>query len=418
MMFALIDCNNFYASCERLFRPDLMHVPIVVLSNNDGCVIARSNEAKALGIKMGEPYFQIKMMARKHCIKTFSSNYTLYGDLSMRVMSVIEESWDAMEIYSIDEAFLDLSTLPEKDHTAFCLKLQAKILKFTGIPTSIGIGTSKTLAKAANFIAKRKLKIPVFNIAGESHWLGQIEIGDVWGIGRQWAKKLNAQGIKTAADLASCNPHHIKKQFNVVMMRTVMELNGIPCGGLEVPETRQSIISSRSFGKMLTEFDTLAMSVSSHATRAAERARGQGLVARRIHVFVRSNPFRADLKQYARSMEYKLVNPTSDSRVITAVAKRCLKKLFMSGIHYKKAGVMLLDLIPENFRQQDIFNPVSEKEIEHGAQLMQVFDRINARFGSRTVRLAAEGYDNAWKMRAQMCSPAYTTRWSELPLVK
>lgn len=417
-MFALIDCNNFYASCERLFRPDLKNVPIVVLSNNDGCVIARSNEAKALGIKMGEPFFQIKALSRKHNIQAFSSNYTLYGDLSARVMSVIEESWDAMEIYSIDEAFLDLSTLPEKDHTAFCQSLQQKILRFTGIPVSIGIGPSKTLAKAANYIAKRKLQIPVFNITNNNYWLQQMDVGDVWGIGRQWTRKLSAQGIKTAADLALQNTHHIKKQFNVVMMRTVMELNGIPCGGLEEPADRKSIISSRSFGKMLTEFDTLAESVSAHAARSAERAREQGLVAQRVHVFVRSNPFREDLKQYANHMEYKLVNPTSDSRIITAVAKRCLARLFRPGIHYKKSGVMLLDLIPANFTQQDIFNPLSDRESEHSAQLMRVFDRINTRFGSQTMYLAAVGHDHSWKMRSQMRSPAYTTRWSELPQVK
>ena len=416
-MFALIDCNNFYASCERLFRPDLRHTQIVVLSNNDGCVIARSNEAKELGIKMGEPFFQIKALIKKHHIEAFSSNYTLYGDLSQRVMTTIEQSWPDVEIYSIDEAFLDISSLPKKDHDFFCLQLQQKILRCTGIPTSIGIGPSKTLAKAANFIAKRKLKTPVFNISEERCWLAQIEVGDIWGIGRQWAAKLIGQGIKTAADLSSLNPHQIKKQYNVVLMRTVMELKGIPCSGLEDAQAKQSIMSSKSFGQMQTGFSDLAQAISSHAARACEKARHQGLVAKRVYVFVRSNPFREDLKQYVKSIEYRMVNPSNDTRIITQVAKRCLKKLYKNGIYYKKVGVMLEDLIPSNPRQHDMFNPISEETVKQSEQLMSVFDKINARFGRHSVRLAAEGYSEMWKMRSEMRSPCYTTRWSELPIV-
>jgi DNA polymerase V len=417
-MFALVDCNNFYASCERLFRPDLKQVPIVVLSNNDGCVIARSNEAKDLGIKMGEPFFQIKQLVRTHKVHAFSSNYTLYGDLSQRVMSVIEEEWPEVEIYSIDEAFLDLSSLPQSQHTEFCTRLQKKILLCTGIPTSVGIGPSKTLAKAANFIAKKKLKTPVFNITQERLWLSQLDVGDVWGIGHKWAAKLINQGINTAADLASVNPHFMKKNFNVVMMRTIMELKGTPCSGLEEAEAKQSIMSSKSFGQMQTQFGALANAVSSHAARGCEKARAQDLVAGRVYVFVRSNVFREDLKQYAKCMEYRLVNPTADTRIITHLAKRCLRKLFKPGIYYKKVGVMLEDLRPNNPRQHDIFNPLSDQELEHSDRLMTVFDKINARFGSHTMRLAAEGYGTTWKMRAELCSPCYTTRWSELPVVR
>lgn len=417
-MFALIDCNNFYASCERLFRPDLMYKPIVVLSNNDGCVIARSSEAKDLGIKMGEPYFQIKALVKQHQVVTFSSNYTLYGDLSQRVMTVIEESWPEVEIYSIDEAFLELSSLPKHRIDSFCCELQKKILRFTGIPTSIGIGPTKTLAKLANFIAKKKLKAPVFNISEQRHWLTQVPVGDVWGIGRQWAKKLNTQGIQSAADFAALNPHQIKKQYNVVMMRTLMELQGISCGGLEEPETKQSIMSSKSFGQMQSQFSALSQALSSHCARACEKARRQELVASRVYVFVRSNPFRQDLKQYINSMEYRLVNPSSDTRTITKVAKLCLKKLFKAGIHYKKVGVMLEELIPCNPNQQDLFNPLSDELREHSEQLMTVLDRINQRFGSQTIRLAAEGYSRVWKMRSELLSPCYTTRWSELPRVK
>lgn len=417
-MFAIVDCNNFYASCERLFRPDLRNKPIVVLSNNDGCVVARSNEAKALGIKMGEPFFKIKALTAQHHVQVFSSNYSLYGDLSQRVMSVIEETWPEVEIYSIDEAFLDLSTLPKNKHINFCFELYEKILRYTGIPTSIGMGLSKTLAKAANFIAKKKLNIPIFDISEQRHWLQDIEISDIWGIGRQWTKKLNNQGIKTAADLAVLSPQQIKNQYNVFMMRTVLELQGLPCGGLEEEKPNQSIISSKSFGQMQTTLNVLCEAMSSHAARACEKARSQHLVAQSLHVFVKSNRFRQDLTQYDKAMEYHLVNPTNDTRIITKVAKQCLKKLFVPGIFYKKVGVMLINLAPDTLRQQDLLHPLSDEKVQHSEQLMSVLDNINARFGSHTICLAAEGYGETWKMRSDMRSPCYTTRWAELPMVK
>jgi DNA polymerase V len=417
-MFALIDCNNFYASCERLFRPDLRGKPIVVLSNNDGGVIARSNEAKALGIKMGEPYFKIKALSKQHRVHVFSSNYTLYGDLSNRVMSVIDAAWPEVEIYSIDEAFLDLSTMPTSLHDSFCLELQKGILKATGIPTSIGIGPTKTLAKIANHLCKKELKIPVFNVSHQRHWLGKIAVGDIWGIGRQWQKKLMDKGIYTAQDLADLNAHVIKKQYNVVLMRTVMELQGTACEGLEDPQPKQSIMSSKSFGEMQTHFSILAQALSSHCARACEKARSQNLVAQRLYVFVRSNPFRKDLKQYAKSIECRLVNPTDDTRVITAVAKSCLKKLFQTGIHYKKIGVMLEDLIDKSYLQMDLFHQHSDEDLAKKDQLMSIFDTINTRFGSQTIKLAAEGYSKPWSMRSEMRSPCYTTRWSDLAVTR
>lgn len=416
-MFALIDCNNFYASCERLFRPDLRFKPIVVLSNNDGCVIARSNEAKDLGIKMGDPFFQIKQLVKKHQISTFSSNYTLYGDLSQRIMSVIEENWPEVEIYSIDEAFLDLSSLPKSQIEPFCSELQKKILRYTGIPTSIGIGKTKTLAKVANFIAKKKLKISVFDITEHMYWLSSIEIEAVWGIGYKWAKKLNHQGIHTAQDLASTDPHLIKKQYNVVMMRTAMELQGVACQGIEEVQPKQSIMSSKSFGVMQTEFSALAQAISSYCARACEKARAQQLIAHRVYVFVRSNPFRDDLTQYAKSIEYRLVNPTSDTRIITQVAKRCLKKLYKKDVCYKKVGVMLDELVPAHQRQHDLFNSLPESSLIHSDALMSVMDKINNRFGGNVLKLAAEGDSKTGKMRAELRSPCYTTRWSELPVV-
>lgn len=418
-MFALIDCNNFYASCERLFRPDLKDVPIVVLSNNDGCCIARSNEAKALGIAMGEPYFKIKDLCKKHGVKAFSSNYTLYGNISHRVMCTIEESWPHVEIYSIDEAFLDLSSLPSAFHDSFCEQLQKKILKHTGIPTSIGIGPTKTLAKVANHLCKKVFKIPVFNITSNRvQLLKQIAVGDVWGVGRQWENKLIARGINTAYDLATTNPHLLKKSFNVVLMRTALELQGIACGGLEEVEPKQSIMSSKSFGLMQTQFSSVAESVSSHCARAVEKMRNQQLVAQRMVVFVHTNRFREDLAQHFQSIEFKLINATDDLRLITKIAKRCLQRIFKPGYFYKKAGVCLEDLIPKDPRQLDMFHQPSDEQLNHTEQLMSVFEQINQKYGRSTIRLAAEGYSKPWAMRAELKSPAYTTRWSEVPQVR
>jgi DNA polymerase V len=415
-MFALIDCNNFYASCERLFRPDLRYQPIVVLSNNDGCVIARSNESKALGIGMGEPFFKIKGLCQQHKIHAFSSNYTLYGDISHRVMMTIEAEWPHLEIYSIDEAFLDLSSLPESQLERFCTLLQKKVLKETGIPTSIGIGATKTLAKAANFLCKKVLNIPVFYL---SHLplLEQVAVGDVWGVGRQYAKKLMNQGIYTAFDLAQTNVHLLRTRYNVVLMRTAMELSGIPCGGLEEAAPKQSIMSSKSFGTMQTTLSAVAQSVSSHCARAVEKLRGQHLVAQRMYVFVHTNRFREDLAQHFQSMEVKFINPTDDLRIITKMAKRCLRRIFKNGFHYKKAGVCLEDLIPKDPRQLDMFHQVSDEALEKTEQLMSVFDTINQKYGRHTIRLAAEGYSKPWSMRAELKSPAYTTRWSDIPRV-
>lgn len=417
-MFALVDCNNFYASCERLFRPDLRHTPIVILSNNDGCCISRSNEAKALGIAMGEPYFKIKGLCKQHGVKAFSSNYTLYGNISHRVMCTIEESWPHVEVYSIDEAFLDLSSLPEHLHDSFCDALQKKILKNTGIPTSIGIGSTKTLAKLANFCSKKVFKIPVFNIKPHDDTLLQnISVGDVWGIGRQWDKKLNMRGIHTAYDLAQTNAHLLKKQFNVVMMRTAMELRGISCGGLEEPVSKQSIMSSKSFGQMQSDYSSVAQSVSSHCARAVEKMRGQELVAQRMSVFVHTNRFRDDLAQHFQSIEVRFISATDDLRLITKMAKRCLRRIFKSGFFYKKAGVCLEALIPKNTRQLDLFHQLSDEQLEHTEQLMSVCDRINQKYGRSTIRLAAEGYSKPWDMRAELKSPAYTTRWNDVPQV-
>lgn len=416
-MFAIVDCNNFYASCERLFQPALGDKPILVLSNNDGCVIARSNEAKALGIKMGAPYFEIKALCKQHKVHVFSSNYSFYGDMSRRVMSVIEASWPEVEVYSIDEAFLDLTTLAAIDHEVFCTALQEKIRRHTGIPVSIGIGPTKTLAKLANHIAKRELKIPVFNIDNQRFWLAKIAVSDIWGVGRQWDKKLVQQGIYTAEDLAFADVRSIKERFSVVLQRTVYELRGIVCTGLQGNEPRKSVISSRSFGCLQTQYAILAEAISGHCANACEKLRQEGLLARHVSLFVQTNRFRQDLPQYSNSLGVNLIYPSNDVRYITRTAKLGLRSLFRQGFHYQKVGVCLGDLVSNQSLQMDLFNQPQDDHLEHAKRLMSVMDAVNNKFGRHTLHLAAEGRVKPWAMRSQLRSQAYTSKWSELPIV-
>ena len=416
-MFALVDCNNFYASCERLFRPDLKIHPIVVLSNNDGCVIARSNEAKTLGISMGEPYFKVKSLCKKHRVAVFSSNYTLYGDMSYRVMCIIEESLQNIEIYSIDEAFLDLSSMPAVDHDDFCKNLQRRILKNTGIPTSIGLGETKTLAKLANHIAKKEAKTPVFNICNQKEWLKNIAIGEVWGVGRQWQKKLIQRGINTAFDLATADLRLIKDTFNVTLMQTALELRGTPCAELKETEKNKSIVSSKSFGCLQTKYESLAEAISSHCRRAYEKMRSQNLMTQHLSVFVQSNRFREDLPQYRNTIDFKLIHATDDLRHLTQIAKFCLRKIYKEGIYYQKVGVLMHHLVGKDNQQMDLFNQPNDEALLKGEVIMSLFDAINHKFGQRTLYLAAEGCSRPWSMKQQMKSPNYTTQWEDLPIV-
>jgi len=416
-MYALIDCNNFYVSCERLFRPDLRTTPVIVLSNNDGAVISRSNEAKALGMKMGEPYFKAKAFCKQHKIQVFSSNYTLYRDLSQRVMAVIEQSWDEVDIYSVDEAFLDLKSMPVHLHTSFCADLQKYILKCTGIPTSIGIGPSKTLAKIANHICKKELKIPIFNISEQRQWLKKIAVGDIWGVGRQLHKRLVQQGIYTAHDLAGINLHILRTQYNVVLMRTAMELQGVSCANVVDAAPKQSILSSRSFGEMQSQYASLAQAISSHCSNACEKLRAQRSLVKSMYVFVKTNRFREDLGQYNQSIAISLVNPTDDLRLITHYAKQCLKKIYKPQFQYKKVGVCLDELVSRDHRQLDMFQQ-ADQSLEKTEEFMTVFAAINRRYGRNTIKLAAEGYSKNWAMKSDLKSPAYTTQWAELAVVK
>ena len=416
-MFALIDCNNFYASCERLFRPDLQTVPIVVLSNNDGCVIARSNEAKVLGIAMGVPYFKIKAFCQVHHVQVFSSNYTLYGDLSHRVMSIIEQNWTDVEIYSIDEAFLNLKSLSCAIQNSFCHDLQKRILKDTGIPTSIGLGRTKTLAKIANHLAKKIIKTPVVNFDDVPGALNNIAISEVWGVGRQWQKKLIQQGIHTAADLAKANPQYIKEVFNITLMRTALELRGIPCAKLDESVKKKSIVSSKSFGSLQTDYSALAEAITSHCTRAYEKMRQQELITAHLSVFVQSNRFRLDLPQYSNAVSFKLIHATDDLCYLTRVAKFCLKKIYKEGIHYQKVGVLMSHLMDKSHQQLDLFNQPHDEKIAKTNRTLDVFDAINQKFGRHTLSLAAEGCSKPWLMKQHMKSPNYTTQWEELPKV-
>jgi DNA polymerase V len=413
-MFAIVDCNNFYASCERLFQPSLAHTPILVLSNNDGCVIARSNEAKALGIQMGEPFFKIKQRMRIEGIKVFSSNYAFYGDLSQRVMSVIQRNWPEVEIYSIDEAFLDLSLLPRSERELFCEGLQKQVKKETGIPVSIGIGQTKTLAKLANMIAKKKLKIPVFNIADKSYWLKHLMVDEIWGVGGRYTKKLNAMGIMSVEALKDCDERLMKRRFNVMLERTILELRGISCLGLEESKPKKSIVCSRSFGTPQKELGDIKQALASFAARASEKLRAQHCKAKVINVFLHTNGHRADLPQYANHLTQRLIYPSNDTRVITHQALTALSLIFKSGYSYKKTGIMLDEITPNTLLQQDLF---LEEESSDSTMLMTVLDAINQRYGQHTLTLASQGTHAKWHMRQALKSPSYTTSWSELPKV-
>ncbi len=413
-MYALIDCNNFYASCERLFRPDLIDTPIVILSNNDGCVIARSNEAKALGIVMGTPFFKVKALCHQHNVQVFSSNYTLYGDISHRIMSILADAWPDVEVYSIDEAFLDLTALAEKERLGFCERLQKRVLQYTGIPTSFGIGQTKTLAKIANNCAKKIFKSSVFNITGQELLLNQLAIDEVWGIGRQWAKKLMALNINTAGDLARCDPHFLKTKFSVMMMRTALELNGIRCLKLETVEPRKSIVSSKSFGCLQTELPALQNAISSYVARAHEKLRRDNRQAQQLSVFVQSSRFRADLAHYNKEISVCFVHPTDDLRKLTDAAKTAINRIFKAGIHYQKIGVMLFDLQDKTHQQNDFFNPINASDTAQTEKLMRVFETVNQRFGRHTLTLAAQGKSQPWSMKRALKSPNYTTNWKDL----
>ncbi|MDG3387651.1 translesion error-prone DNA polymerase V subunit UmuC [Vibrio parahaemolyticus] len=420
-VFALVDCNNFYASCEKLFRPDLNDTPVVVLSNNDGCVVARSREAKLLGIKMGVPVFQIKAEMQRHGILAFSSNYALYADLSSRVMRTLEEMAPRVEVYSIDEAFLDLTGIESAiSLVEFGQQVRERIGHWIGITVCVGIAPTKTLAKLANHAAKKypatQGVVDLTNPDRQRRLLALVPVDDVWGVGRRLSKRLNALGITTALDLANASPRAIRDQFSVVLERTVRELNGESCIELEeIPPTKKQIVCSRSFGVKVTQFELLREAVCEYATRATEKLRKEQQQAKVLTVFIRTSPFKDNEPQYSNSASGELLIPSCDTRDFIELANHLLKRIWKDGFRYAKAGVMLSDFYDPGMFQPGLFDDLSTRS--NSQQLMSVLDTIN-QSGAGKVFFAGQGTKKDWSMKREHLSPAYTTRWDQLPRVK
>jgi len=418
---ALVDCNNFYVSCERVFNPKLEGKPIVVLSNNDGCAVARSNEVKALGVKMGQPWFQLKDLARQHGIIAFSSNYGLYADMSNRVMSILADFSPDQEVYSIDECFLDITGFQSRDLTQYGQQIRSRIKQWTGLPVCVGVGASKTLAKLANHIAKKNVQfngvcdLNAMSAQEQNEWLGQIEVGEVWGIGRRLAPKLEDIGIATVLDLKRADTATLRSQFSLVMEKIIRELNGVVCVELEdMRAPKKQIISSRSFGIPVTELESLEQSITLYVSRAAEKLRRQQSYAGSIHIYIRTSPFNEAEPHYSNGMTIPLPEQTDDSMQLTRVALWGLRKIYRGGYRYQKAGVMLSEIVSKEGRQIDLFQ-LSARSSRSG-RLMTVLDQINGLMGKQSLKLASEGFRQPWKMKQGNKSPAYTTRWDELPV--
>ncbi|KMO23406.1 Y-family DNA polymerase [Methylobacterium indicum] len=413
-LVALVDCNNFYASCERLFQPELSGKPVVVLSNNDGCVIARSNEAKALGIKMGDAYHLRKREFAAWGVQVFSSNYTLYGDISARVMRVLSEFTPDLEVYSIDEAFLGLAGFADPERHA--RGLREAVGRQTGIPVCVGIAPTKTLAKVANRTAKKDPArggvCLLDDEAAQTAALSKLALDDIWGIGGRLAPKLMALGITTPLELRAADPVMIRQRFNVVVQRTVLELRGIPCLDLERdnPEAK-TICSARSFGRAVEGFDELAEALTTYVSRSAEKLRRQGLAAAAVVVLVSTNRHKPEELQYHATRHVRLTIATADTGRLIRAALYGLRGIYRPKFRYKKTGILLLDLAPAGSVQGSLFlRPDDRRRVE----LMGAIDAINRRYGRDRVRFAGTGLSRGWKLKAEFHSPRYTTRWDEL----
>ncbi|MEN4766000.1 translesion error-prone DNA polymerase V subunit UmuC [Pantoea agglomerans] len=420
-MFALVDVNSFYASCETIFRPDLRGKPVVVLSNNDGCVIARSAEAKKLQVPMGAPYFKLKDEFRKHGVHIFSSNYALYADMSNRVMTTLEGMAPAVEIYSIDEAFMNLGGMsriePLED---FGRRVRARIKQETHLIVGVGIAPTKTLAKLANHAAKKWLKtggvLDLSNMERQKKLMALVPVEDVWGVGRRISKKLNAMGVITAKDLSEQSTYIIRKHFNVVLERTVRELRGEPCLELEeFAPTKQQIVCSRSFSSRITEYIYMRQAVCSFAERAAEKLRKERQYCKQIAVFVRTSPHAEGEVFYGNQASRKLLTPSNDTRDIIRVAMDALDDIWVDGHRYMKAGVMLGDFFSQGVSQLNLFDEYRPQP--NSEALMRVIDGLN-QSGKANLFFAGQGIERSWAMKREMLSPAYTTRFADLPVVK
>jgi len=441
---ARVDGNNFYVSCERVFRPSLVGRPVVVLSNNDGCAIARSNEAKALGIRMGQPWFQCQEMVQQHGLVALSANFALYGDMSDRMMTVAESFAPRQEVYSIDESFLDFDGV-QGDLTQRCRTMREQILAWLGIPCCVGLGPTKTLAKLANHIAKTAERKPgsyspelaqVCHLGAlgtnELHALFEATaVGEVWGVGPRIGAKLIDGGITTVLDLVRMDAATVRRHFSVVLEKTVRELQGVPCIELDdEPAPKQQIMCSRSFGEAVTRGRDLAEALTEFTSRAAVKLRAQQGAAGAVHVFIRTSPFRKDDPQYANSVTVPLVQPTADTASLVHSALRGLRQIYRPGFRYAKAGVMLVDLQPQEVAQAafDFDGPAlgasrtsSEPKAADRVKLMTAFDAVNQRFGRGSLQLAGAGGVNkkkGWGMRQERRTPCYTTSWAELPIAR
>ncbi|PHV10527.1 Y-family DNA polymerase [Chitinimonas sp. BJB300] len=417
---ALVDGNNFYVSCERVFDPKLEGKPVVVLSNQDGCIVARSQEVRDLSVKMGTPWHTLHGFARQHQIIALSSNYALYGDLSARMMSVIGQFSPDQEIYSIDESFLDWSGFQHLDLVAYGHQLRERVRHWVGTPVGVGIGPNKTLAKACNHIAK---KFPQYNgvfdlarlsPAEATELFSGISVSEVWGVGRQLTARLAERKIFTVADLRAADPSEIHRTFSVVLARTVKELRGESCIAMEeAPPPKQQLMCSRGFGHVLKTETELAEAVSTYAARTAEKLRTQHSLAGIVQVFIQTNPFRERDKQYSRGVTVPLNNPSDDTLILTRAALAGLHQIYKPGFNYHKAGVMLSELTPAAQRQDGLFEDPAQ--LQRNEMLMATMDHINAKMGRGTVRLACTGMHPTWGMRQERRTPRYTTRWDEIP---
>lgn len=419
-MYALADCNNFYASCERVFNPYWVGRPVVVLSNNDGCVIARSNEAKRLGIRMGVPAYQIKEEVEKYNIGVFSSNYTLYGDMSNRVMNMLAGYVQDIEVYSIDEAFLDFHGFERYDLSRYGRQIVRQVTKGTGIPLSMGIAPTKTLAKVANKFSK---KYPAYQgvcvIDSEVKRLKALQqtpIGDVWGIGRQHRQRLETQGVNTAYHFTQLPRAWVRKHMTVTGERTWLELNGQPCISLELyPPEKKQICTSRSFGQTVGDYENLSEAVATYAAICAEKLRRQQCCAAELMVFIHTNNFREDLPQYARHRVIKFDVPSNSTIQITKKAKEALKSIFRAGFQYKKAGVIITEIVPRNCVQLNVFDTT-----DHTAHnvLMEIIDKVNSGFTRNVLMLASQGTQKPWKLKREKLSGRFTTNLDEIIKIK
>ncbi len=419
MMFALVDVNSFYASCETVFRPDLYGRPVVVLSNNDGCVIARSREAKAVGITMGAPYFKIQQVIRQHGVIAFSSNYALYSDMSARVMTILEQLAPGIEIYSIDEAFLSLKDVqPSIALEEFGQFVRDHIRKLTGLNVGVGIAPSKTLAKLANHAAKLWHKtrgvVDLSNPERQRKLLALMPVAEVWGVGRRTAKKLEMMGITTALQLAEANPSLIRKNFSVVLERTVRELCGEACLAVtEFAPTKQQIICSRSFSERITEYQSMHEAVCSYAEKAAEKLRKEHQYCRYISTFIKTSPFATNETYYSNVASTRLTLPTLDSRDIISAALKCLAAIWRPGHRYLKAGIVLGEFSSHGIAQLGLFDECKPRI--NSEQLMATIDSIN-QSGKSKIAFIGQGINPEWQMKREMLSPAYTTRVTDIPI--